>query len=127
MDDEIETLMVDVRASTAGFQSDIEAMRGAVDGTLSDGFARAGQVLERGLLGAIRRGSLGFDDLKRIALQTLGDIAAHAVQGGLGSLFGAQPAGGGGLGSILGGALGSLFGLPGRATGGPVAPGRAYM
>ena len=71
MDDEIETLMVEVRASTAGFQSDIETMRGAVDGTLSDGFARAGQVLERGLLGAIRRGSLGFDDLKRIALQTL--------------------------------------------------------
>src|SRR5205085_4046251 len=103
MDDEIETLMVEVRASTAGFQSDIETMRGAVDGTLSDGFARAGQVLERGLLGAIRKGSLGFDDLKRIALQTLGEIAAHAVQGGLGGLFGNRPSSGGGLAGILSG------------------------
>jgi|SRR5205085_8140198 len=127
MDDEIETLMVEVRASTAGFQSDIETMRGAVDGTLSDGFARAGQVLERGLLGAIRRGSLGFDDLKRIALQTLGEIAAQAVQGGLGGLFGGGAQSRGGLGSILTGAIGSLFGLPGRATGGPVAPGQAYV
>jgi hypothetical protein len=27
---------------------------------------------------------------------------------------------------LLAGALGSLFGLPGRATGGPVAPGQSY-
>jgi len=126
MDDEIETLMVDVRASTAGFRSDIEGMRAAFDTTLVDGFAQAGSVLERGLLSAIRRGSLGFDDLKRVALDTLGQIAAQAVQGGLGSLFGAAPAGGG-AGSILSGALGALFGLPGRATGGPVAPGSAYV
>ena len=31
MDDEIETLMVEVRASTQGFRSDIETMRGALD------------------------------------------------------------------------------------------------
>ena len=42
MDDEIETLMVEVRASTQGFASDIETMRGALDTTLVDGFARAG-------------------------------------------------------------------------------------
>jgi hypothetical protein len=82
-------------------------------------------VLERGLLSAIRRGSLGFDDLKRVALDALGQIAAQAVQGGIGRLFGPAPAPAG-LGSILTGALGSLFGLPGRATGGPVAPGSAY-
>jgi hypothetical protein len=28
---------------------------------------------------------------------------------------------------LLGGALGALFGLPGRATGGPVSPGRGYV
>ena len=48
MDDEIETLMVEVRASTQGFRSDIETMRGALDTTLVDGFAKAGNVLERG-------------------------------------------------------------------------------
>ena len=28
---------------------------------------------------------------------------------------------------MLGQSVGALFGLPGRATGGPVAPGRAYL
>jgi|SRR5690606_12991872 len=128
MDDEIETLMVEVRASTAGFRSDIEAMRGAIDATLVDGFARAGNVLERGLLTAIRRGSLGFDDLKRAALSAMDQIAAQAVRGGIGSLLGGGPApAGGGIGSLLSGAVGALLGLPGRATGGPVAPGSAYL
>ena len=128
MDDEIETLMVDVRASTSGFKSDIEGLRGTIDSSLVDGFARAGDVLERGLLGAIRRGSLGFDDLKRVALNTLNEIAAQAVQSGIANLFGPQPQGGGaGLGSLLTGALGAVFGLPGRATGGPVSPGTPYL
>jgi hypothetical protein len=128
MDDEIEPLLVEVRASTEGFRRDIEAMRGTFDSTLVDGFARAGTVLERGLLGAIRRGSLGFDDLKRVAMQTLSEIAAQAVQAGIGGLFsGGAGAGGGGLAGVLTGAIGALFGLPGRATGGNVAPGSAYM
>ena len=76
MDETIDTLMIDVRASTQGFQSDIETMRSAVDTSLGGGFAKAGDVLERGLLSAIRRGSLGFDDLKRAALQTMDEIAA---------------------------------------------------
>jgi len=128
MDEEIETLLVDVRASTTGFRSDIETMRAALDTTLVGGFAQAGNVLERGLLSAIRRGSLGFDDLKRVALQTLNEIAAQAVRSGIGGLFaGAQGSASGGLGSLLTGAVGALFGLPGRATGGPVAPGAAYL
>ena len=128
MDDPIDTLVVDVRASTAGFESDIATMRGAVDGNLTDGFARAGTVLERGLLSAVRKGSLGFDDLKKVALQTMEAIAAQAVRGGIGSLLGGTTAsGGGGLVSLLSGAVGALFGLPGRATGGPVSPGQAYQ
>jgi hypothetical protein len=94
---------------------------------LVDGFSRAGDTLERGLLGAIRRGNLGFEDLRRTALNVVGDIAAQAVRNGLGSIAGGggTDAGGGipGLGSLIG----SLFGLPGRATGGPVAPGRGYV
>lgn len=124
--DQVDSLLIDVRASTDGFAQDIQDMRGAVDSTLLDGFSQAGNVLERGLTGAIRRGSLGFDDLKRIAMNTLNEIAAQAVQ----SLFAPQAGGvGGGLGGLLnfGSMLGSIFGLPGRATGGPVSPGRGYV
>ena len=128
MDDDIETLLVDVRAGTDGFRADIETMRSALDTTLVEGFAQAGTVLERGLLAAIRRGSLGFEDLRRVALDALGQIAAQALQSGIGVLFGASPKGGaGGFGGFLGQAVGALLGLPGRATGGPVAPGAAYL
>lgn len=126
MDDEIEPLMIEVRASTEGFRRDIEAMRGTFDTTLVDGFARAGSVLERGLTGAIRRGSLGFDDLKRVAMQTMDEIAAQAVRSGIGSIVGGG-ATGSGLAGVLTGAVGALFGLPGRATGGNVSPGSAYV
>lgn len=123
MDDDLEPLMVEVRASTQGFAQDIAKMRSAVDTNLLDGFDRAGSALERGLTGAIRRGSLGFDDLKRIALSTMNEIAGQATR----NLFASLP--GGGIGGMLnlGGAVGSLLGLPGRATGGPVSPGRGYM
>lgn len=125
--DPVDTLLIDVRANTQGFQSDIAAMRGSFDGTLVDGFARAGTVLERGLLGALRRGSLGFEDLRRMAFNVIDSIAGQALN----NLFGAN--GGGAGGGLLGGALslgglvGSILGLPGRATGGPVAPGRGYV
>lgn len=127
MNDRFEELVIDVRASTAGFVADVETMRRSVDGSLLDGFGRAGNVLENGLLGALRRGSLGFDDLKRVAFRALDEIAAHALQSGFASLFGSASTGGGGLGGLLGQTFGALFGLPGRATGGPVAPGRAYL
>lgn len=127
MTDNFEELVIDVRARTDGFASDVEAMRRTLDGSLLDGFSRAGNVLERGLLGALRRGSLGFDDLKRVAFSALAEIAGYALQSGIGSLFGGTGGGGGGLGNLLGQSIGALFGLPGRATGGPVAPGRAYL
>jgi hypothetical protein len=122
--DGVDSLLIDVRANTQGFAADIETMRGNFDTGLVGGFAQAGDVLERGLLTAISRGSLGFDDLKKAALRTMDEIAAHAVQGGIGALFGGSS---GGLGGLLGGAVGALFGLPGRATGGPVSPGDAYV
>ncbi len=128
MDDDIDELLVEVRASTQGFAADIEQMRTSVDTSLADGFARAGNVLERGLLSAIRRGSLGFEDLKRIALQVLDEIAAHALRLGLDKLFGgAAQDRSDGLGGLLGSVLGGVLGLPGRATGGPVSPGRGYL
>lgn len=127
MTDELDTLMIDVRANTSGFTADVAQMRGSFDSILVDGFGRAGDTLERGLLGAIRRGSLGFEDLRRVALNVVGDIAAQAVQAGIGSIGGATGAQSGGIGGLLTGLVSSIFGLPGRATGGPVAPGRGYL
>ena len=133
MTDNFDQLVIDVRARTDGFATDVEAMRRSLDTSLVDGFGRAGNVLERGLLSALRRGSLGFDDLKRVAFSALSEIAGFALQSGIGSLFGGGAGGmsgaGGnsGLGNLLGQSIGALLGLPGRATGGPVAPGRAYL
>ena len=115
MDSEIESLMVEVRASTEGFAQDMARMRSEFDTTLVDGFAKAGNVLERSLMGAIRKGSLGFDDLKRTALSVLDQIASSALQSGVSQM--------GGLLGGAGGLLGSVLGLPGRATGGNVSPG----
>lgn len=131
MADTVDTLLVDVRASTQGFAQDIAQMRGAFDGTLLSGFEQAGNVLERGLVGAIRRGSLGFEDLRRIALNVINDIAAQAVQTLLNSMGGLGGGGssGGGFGGLFnfGSLLGNVFGFPGRAIGGPVSPGRGYL
>jgi hypothetical protein len=123
MPDPIDELLVAVRADTRGFAADVAQMRASFDATLVDGFAGAGRVLERSLMGALRSGSLGFDDLKRSALATLDQIAARALRLGLESIV---PQGGG-LGGVLSGLVGSLFGLPGRATGGLVAPDRPYL
>lgn len=125
MDDNFDALVIDVRASTDGFAADLETMRRSLDTSLLDGFGRAGNVLENGLLSALRRGSLGFNDLKRVAFRALDEIASHALQSGLANLFGGG--GSGGLGGLIGQSLGALLGLPGRATGGPVSPGRAYL
>ena len=125
MSDEFESLVIDVRASTEGFAADVERMRRSLDSSLLDGFGRAGSLLESGLHSALRRGSLGFDDLKRVAIGALDEIASHALKSGIANLFGGS--GGGGMAGLLGQSLGLLLGLPGRATGGPVAPGRAYL
>lgn len=126
MDDELDPLLVDIRANTAGFAADIARMRASFDGQLLDGFARAGDVLERGLLSAIRKGSLGFEDLKRVALGALDQIAGQALQLGLDRVMGSGGKSGG-IGGVLAGLLAGLTGLPGRATGGLVSPERPYL
>ncbi len=126
--DSLSTLVVDVRASTDGFASDIGQMRSSFDSIVVDGFSRGSDVLERGLLSAVRRGSLGFEDLRRTGLRVIDDIAAQALRGGLASIGIGGSGGSGGGGALgLGSLIGSLFGLPGRATGGPVSPGRPYV
>lgn len=128
MDDEIETLVVGVRADVSAFAKDVSDMRGALEGPLVGGADRAGRAIEMGLLRAVRSGRTGFEDLGKVALAVLSEIALSAVRTGLGSIGGGRSGGGlGGLAEIGTSLLGSLFGLPGRATGGPVSPGRAYV
>ncbi|MGE0775716.1 MAG: tail tape measure protein [Sphingomonadaceae bacterium] len=123
MDEEIERLVVSVRADTAGFAGDVATMRSTFEDGLGGAASRTGDLIENALLRGIRSGKLGFDDLRRVALSAMNDIAASALRAGVGSLGG----GGGGLLSLATTALGSLLGLLGRATGGPVAPGRGYV
>jgi hypothetical protein len=122
MDDEIETLMIGVRADTSAFAQDAAAMQASLQGSLGTGADRAGSLIENSLARAIRTGKLGFDDLERTALAALSQIAAGAVTNGLTSLFGQ-----GGLATVGTKLVSAFFGLAGRATGGPVSPGRPYM
>lgn len=124
--DNLDTLVVDVRASTDGFAADIGKLRNSFDSILVDGFARAGNTLERSLSGAIRKGGLDFEDLGRVATRVLDDIAAQALRSGLGAI-GLGSSDGGIIGGGLAALVTSVLGLPGRATGGPVSPGQAYM
>lgn len=125
MADEIETLLVAVRADTQLFARDVAAMKAELAGPFAAGADQAGRMLENALVRALRTGKLGFEDLKRVALSTLAEIAGAAIRGGLDSLFGK-----GGIGGLVTG-LGSLFagllGAPGKAIGGPVSPGRPYL
>lgn len=131
MDDDFDELVVSVRAETSGFAQDVRAMKREFDTTLVGGFDAAGRILEHSLLTALRNGKLGFEDLKRVAISVLDQIAAKALQSGLDQLFGSIGGSGkdptGGIGNFLGSAITSLFGLPGRANGGLVGPDRPYL
>ena len=125
MDEEIERLLVSVRADTGAFARDVAEMRGQIDGPLAAGAERAGRSLENALVRAVRTGKLGFEDLKRVALSAMAEVAAGAVRGGIGAIAGGGS--GQGLIGIAGQLLAGALGLPGRATGGPVSPGRPYL
>lgn len=124
MDEEIDRLVVSVRADTAGFARDVAAMRGELEGPLTQGAGRAGRLIDTALGKAIATGKLGFDDLKKVALAAMNEIAQASLRG----LF--RGGGAGGIGAGLTNGLTSLIagllGVPGRATGGPVSAGRPY-
>lgn len=121
MDEEIDRLVVSVRADTRGFSRDVAAMRGELEGPLAQGAGRAGRIIDTALGKAIASGKIGFDDLKRVALQAMSEIAQASLRG----LFRGSGAGSE-LGGALSGIVAALAGAPGRATGGPVSGGRAY-
>lgn len=122
MDDEIETLVLKVRADTQGFARDVDTMSRQLDGPLQAGMDRAGSAMESALNRFIRTGKFGFEDLKRTVLSVMNEIAASTLNMNFGG-----GGGSGGIFSTLASAAMTAFGLPGRATGGPVSPGQAYL
>jgi len=129
-----EEWTVGLRADTEGFRREVGSLRALVETALGGGGERAGRAIELSLLRAARAGQIGFEELKGTALRVMAEIAAAALKAGLqealsGSGKGGSSGGGGGGsgGASLAAALASLLGSPGRATGGPVGPGRAYM
>jgi hypothetical protein len=127
MDEEIDRLVISVRADTATFARDVASMRGELEGPLVAGAGRAGRMIDNALARAITTGKFGFDDLKRVALSAMAEIA----QASLRALFHSSGSSGGGFGASLLNGIGSLIsgllGSPGRATGGPVSAGRGYL
>ncbi len=126
--DQLDSLVIAVRADTSGFAHDVANIQNQLQGPLASGAAKAGSAIDAALTKAIRSGHLGFDDLKKVALSTLAAIASSAIKADLGALFGGGGSGGGGGLLALASAASALFGgAPGRATGGPVTGGQAYM
>lgn len=129
MADEFDEMTIAVRADTGAFRRDVAAMRAELGGPLVAGAEQAGQAIERALTRAVTTGKLGFEDLKRLALSVMNEIARAAISGGINAAMGGGGGGKSGSGGLL--SLGTsiamaLFGAPGRATGGPVSAGRAY-
>lgn len=126
MDEEIERLVISVRADTGAFARDVSAMRAELEGPLVAGVGRAGRMIDAALSRAIVSGKLGFDDLKRVALSAMTEIATASLR----ALFRPQGGGTGVGGGILGGIstlVSGLLGAPGRSHGGPVSGGRGYV
>ena len=127
MDGEIEQYVVAVRADTQGFARDVAAMRGELEGPLAAGVGRAGRLIETSLTRALLSGKLGFEDLKKIALAAMAQIAQASLRALFSPGGGAGAGAGGGIGAVLTSALSGLFGAPGRSHGGPVSAGRGYL
>ncbi|MEM8827356.1 MAG: phage tail tape measure C-terminal domain-containing protein [Pseudomonadota bacterium] len=134
MDEELETLVLKVRADTQGFARDVETMRSSLEGPLAAGMDRAASAMETALGRFVQTGKFGFDDLKRTALSVIQEIARAQLRAAGGGAQGGGGGSSGGQGGIFGNLLslatvvaGQFAGAPGRATGGPVSPGRAYM
>jgi phage-related minor tail protein len=120
MDEDFDAVALRVRTDMSSFARDVADMRATLSEGLSGGADAAGRGIETALRRAARTGRLEFEDLARVAGRALGELASAALKIEFGS-------GSGGAGSAISSVAAGLFGLPGRATGGPVAPGNAYL
>ncbi len=117
MDEDLESFVLGMRDVRESFARDAAEMRAVLAGSMTEGAEAAGRGIESALRRATRTGKVEFEDLARVAGRALGEITSAAL----------RLDGGGGLGSALASAGVGLLGLPGRATGGPVSPGSAYL
>jgi phage-related minor tail protein len=122
-EDDMRAALTPMRGDMVRLRDEAGALRDEMD-LLATGAERASRTIEAGLLRAARTGRLGFEDLGRVALSILAQIAQAAVRGGIDAVLGGGTGGLAGIGAAL---LTGALGLPGRATGGAVAPGRAYL
>ncbi|WP_230481057.1 tail tape measure protein [Sphingomonas sp. Leaf21] len=119
------------RIDTRGIAADMAAMRDELSRGLGTAAEIGARAVEHALLRAARTGKFGFEELKATALSVLDQIARMALRDLLGLARGGGR--GGEDGDRGSGCFGNdvlsglLSGLPGRATGGPVAPDRPYL
>ncbi len=120
MADELDTLVLKVRTDTAALAHDAAEMK-ALFTRSAEGIADA---LTDTLSKLITQGKLGLEDWKRLLREILTEIAKIGTE----MVFGApgNSSGGSDWGSVLAQAA-TLLSTSGRATGGPVSQGRAYM
>lgn len=119
MAEELDELVVRVRADTSALKSELDAMKRELNGPFAQGLKTVGDHLERALVGAVRKGKLSFEDLKKAALAAMNQIAAASLRGIMPQInFG---------GADLTKLLPPILGLPGRAIGGPVSDNRPYI
>ena len=104
--DEMDDLFGAMRGDAAGFRREVAALRAEIGGPLVSEAERAGQAIERALTRAILTGKLGFEDLKRLALSVMADIARAAIQSGIGAILGGGAGGGGWSSTTFGGSSG---------------------
>lgn len=119
MAEELDELVVRVRADAGGVKRELDAIKREVEGPLASGLDIVGGRLETALRRAVRTGKFSLDDLKRTAMSAMDAIAAASLK----ALLPTGKVAGINLRSILG----SILGLPGRATGGPVSQHRPYL
>jgi hypothetical protein len=126
--EDLDDIWTGFRSQTGAIRQEISALRAEMGGPLVVEADRAGRAIERALVRAIAQGKLSFEDLKRVALGVMAEIARSAIQAGIGAILGGGKASGGdALMNLAQTVAMSFAGSPGRATGGPVSGGRAYM
>jgi hypothetical protein len=80
MDEEIERLVVSVRADTSAFARDVASMRSELEGPLVAGAGRAGRMIDGALAKAILTGKTG--DLAQASSPTEGPISDSPLMAG---------------------------------------------
>ena len=100
MTDDLDEMVVAVRADTGAFRSEIAALRGELEGSLGAGADAAGRAIERGSNSGASCSRSATLSRRSRSVSTTGPCGTSIAM--------------------------ALFGAPGRATGGPVSAGRAY-